>query len=63
MYMYKNWINGILGLVVVGVSFMNVSSTTLTWTLVVVGAIIALNSLWGAVTSQDDRSHTFQSRV
>lgn len=50
--MYKNWINGILGLVVIGVAFMNLSGSTLTWTLVSVGAVIAVDSLWDVFTSQ-----------
>ena len=46
--MIQNWVNAVLGLVVIGVAFMGFSAATLTWTLVVVGAAIAIVGFWGA---------------
>ena len=56
--MYKNWINGILGLVVVGVAFVDLTGTTLAWTLGVVGAVIVVNSFWSVITKPDSQSRT-----
>ncbi len=62
--MYRNWIHGILGLVVMGVAFVNLSTSALTWTLVVAGLIIAGDSFWRLVTDQgkDQVSHTLQGQ-
>lgn len=53
--MYRNWINGLLGLVVLGVAFVDLPTTTLVWTLGIVGAVIAINSFWGMVTEGEVR--------
>lgn len=58
--MYKNWINGLLGLVVIGAAFMNLSVATLTWTLSIVGVIIAVNSFW-SIAMEEDESQSSQS--
>jgi hypothetical protein len=44
--MYKNWINAVLGLVIIGVAFMDLSTITMVWILGVAGTVITLNSLW-----------------
>lgn len=50
-----------LGLAVIGVAFMGLEATTLTWTLGILGAIIAVVGFWGAVSlggeSESTRSH------
>ena len=51
--MYKNWINALLGLVVIGVAFMDVSASSLVWILSIAGAIITINSLWSLLDSQE----------
>jgi hypothetical protein len=53
MIMYKNWINSLLGLVVVAVAFMDLSATTMMWTLSIAGAIIAFSNLWSLFVEQD----------
>lgn len=50
--MYRNIINGILGIVVVGVAFADFTGATLTWTLAIAGVIIAISSFWGLVTDE-----------
>lgn len=66
--MYRNWINGILGLIVFTLAFVDVAETTLAWALGILGGLIALTSFWGAVASQDEEfrmnrkdSHRIQS--
>jgi hypothetical protein len=44
--MINKWITGLLGLVVAGAVFLNLSETTLTWVLVVSGIVIAIISFW-----------------
>lgn len=53
--MMQNWVNAILGLVVIAVAFMGFSEITLTWTLVIVGAAIAALGFWGATISPSDQ--------
>ena len=50
--MYLNWINGLLGLVIIGVAFLDLSATTLTWTLVVSGVLVATISFWNVVNDK-----------
>jgi hypothetical protein len=44
--MYKNWINAGLGLVIIGVAFMDLSAITMVWILGVAGTVITLSNLW-----------------
>lgn len=48
-YMWQKWTTAVLGLLVLVVPFMNLSSDTLTRTLVFSGAIIAGLSIWAAM--------------
>jgi len=62
--MYKNWINSLLGLVIVAVAFMDLSATTLMWTLGIAGAIIAFSNLWTLLVEQDsDKDSTVGHHV
>lgn len=61
--MYKNWINGLLGLVVIALAFLNLSEVSLTWTLGVIGAIIAANSFWSLATEADRGGDSMHSNV
>lgn len=58
--MWKEYISAVLGLCVAAVAFLGLTGTTLTWTLVVLGATILIASLWEAsvVASTDlKKSH------
>lgn len=59
--MWQDWTNAVLGLAVIAVAFMGLDSTTLTWTLGGLGAIIAIVGFWAAVSlggeSESTRSH------
>lgn len=55
--MWTQWVNLILGLAVIVVPFLGVTGASLTWTLVILGAVVAILSLWGAVREQDPEYH------
>ena len=47
--MWQDWTNGVLGLCVIVAAFLGLTGTTLTWTLVVLGVVIAVVGFWGAL--------------
>ncbi len=51
--MWKNYINGILGIVLVAIAFLDLSGTTLTWTLGITGALIAILGFWGGTETSE----------
>lgn len=56
--MWQDWTNAVLGLAVIGVAFMGLEATTLTWTLGILGALIAIVGFWGAASlGQSSASH------
>ncbi len=46
--MWKNWVNGLLGLWVLVIPFLGIADSTLTTTLVITGIIIAVLGFWSA---------------
>jgi len=46
--MWKQWVNAILGLVVLATPFLGLASATMTWTLAIAGIIIAVLAAWSA---------------
>ncbi len=46
--MWQQWLNALLGLWIIAVPFLGFTGTTLTWTLVISGLIIAVLALWSA---------------
>jgi hypothetical protein len=55
--MWKQWVNLILGLAVIATPFLSLSTDTSTWTLVVLGAVIAILSLWNASEERTEEYH------
>ena len=53
--MWQQWVNAILGLIVVAVPFLGLTAATFTWTLVIVGAAVAVLGFWGAQEVQTER--------
>jgi len=51
--MFKNWMSLFLGIIIISMSFADLSSFTLMWTLSVVGAVMAFNSLWSLLFEQE----------
>jgi len=55
--MWKQWVNAILGLLVLAVPFLSLSTAAFTWTLAIAGVIIAVLAVWSATeTSAESRS-------
>lgn len=51
--MWQQWINGLAGLWLILVPFLGFSTDqSLTWTLVITGAMVAILGFWGAVERQ-----------
>jgi hypothetical protein len=46
---WQHWINAILGIWVIVVPFLAFTAATLTWVLVVSGAVILVLGFWGAM--------------
>ncbi len=44
--MWKQWVNAILGLLVLAVPFLGLTATAYTWTLAIAGIIIAVLAVW-----------------
>ena len=62
--MWQQWVNAILGLVVIAVAFMGLAPATMMWTLIVVGAVVAILGFWGAaVSSSNSTSSNRRSAV
>lgn len=55
--MWQQWTNALLGLLLIVVPFLDLASATLTWTLVVMGAIIAGLAVWGGAIEQSPEHH------
>ncbi len=60
--MWQHWVNGILGLWVIIVPFLGLTTQDFMWTLVVTGLVIAVMGFWGAgeqvsVGSEQSHSH------
>lgn len=46
--MWQQWMNAVLGLWIIAVPFIGFAAETLTWTLLVTGAVVAALAVWGA---------------
>jgi len=44
--MWKQWVNAILGLLVLAVPFLGLTTAAFTWTLAIAGIIIAALAIW-----------------
>lgn len=54
--MYQNWINGLLGLLIIAVAFVDLAATTQMWTLGIIGAIIAGINFWEMMVDSGNRN-------
>jgi hypothetical protein len=55
--MWKQWVNAIIGLAVIATPFMGLTAASLSWTLVVAGAVVAILSVWSAMEEQSPEYH------
>lgn len=46
--MWKQWSNALLGAAIIVVPFLGLTGATLAWTLVIMGAVVLILSLWTA---------------
>ncbi|MCA9357997.1 hypothetical protein KC902_01925 [Candidatus Kaiserbacteria bacterium] len=53
--MWQQWMNFVLGLVILTVSLFTDMSNQATWTLAALGAAVAVFSIWGAQETADER--------
>lgn len=61
--MWKQWVNAILGLLVLAVPFLNLSTGAFTWTLAIAGIVIAALAVWSvSESSAEARSGSFAQR-
>jgi energy-converting hydrogenase Eha subunit H len=51
--MWQQWLNAILGLAVIAVPFIGLTTDAFTWTLAVLGIAIAALGVWSAVQQGD----------
>lgn len=62
--MWKQWVNAILGLLVLAVPFLGLSAAALTWTLAISGIIVAVLAIWSVAESssalESDRGYVRQ---
>ncbi len=60
--MWQQWVNAILGLWIVAVPFIGISSAGLAWTLAITGIVIAVLGVWGAQENSPEeyRERRFQ---
>jgi hypothetical protein len=46
--MWQDWLNGILGIWVIVIAFLGLTGSSLEWTLVVTGVVVAVLGFWAA---------------
>ena len=55
--MWQHWINAVLGVWLIALSFIGLTTAGLVWALVLTGIVVAVLSLWGAGEEAAERSH------
>jgi len=50
--MWQQWINGILGLWIILLTFLDLSVETMSSLVIITGVVIAFLGFWGAATSR-----------
>lgn len=61
--MWKQWVNAILGLLVLAVPFLGLTPAAFTWTLAIAGIVIAVLSVWSVAevsATDSERSYVRQ---
>jgi hypothetical protein len=60
--MWQQWITAVIGIAIIAVPFLGLTTTALMWTLVVGGIAAAVLSIWGAAQEQSPEYHQEQLR-
>lgn len=55
--MWQQWVNIALGVLIIAVPFIEMSSAVFFWSLIILGAAIALLAAWGVQDTNAERSH------
>lgn len=50
--MWQNWTTSLLGLAIIVVPFLGLSTEAFTWTLALIGIAVVAFAVWGAVTQE-----------
>lgn len=62
--MWKQWVNAILGLLVLAVPFLGLTTAAFTWTLAIAGIVVAVLAVWSVAeyssVSESERSYVRQ---
>lgn len=53
--MWQQWVNTLLGIWIIVLAFLGLTGSTLMWTLIVTGVIVAVLGLWSAASSPAGR--------
>jgi len=61
--MWRQWTNAVLGLVVLVVPFLGLTSTVFMWTLVTVGLAVTILAVWGASQETQEKGERSGSRL
>ena len=60
--MWQQWVNAVLGLAIIVVPFLGLTSTSLMWTLIVGGLAVTVLALWGASQETMERNEQYGQR-
>lgn len=60
--MWQQWLNGVLGLWILTVPFLSLDATTMLWTLVSTGVVVAILGFWGASEHATMHMHSHNMR-
>ncbi len=58
--MWQQWVNAVIGLAVIATPFLALSAVALTWTLVVLGAVVAVLAVWSAMKEESPEYHQYK---
>lgn len=54
--MWQDWVNGVVGLWLIGASLLNLSASAMQMNLLIGGIVIAVLAFWGAMAGQQHHS-------
>ena len=57
--MWKQWVNAILGLLVLAVPFLGLTTAAFTWTLAIAGILVAVLAVWSVAEGSTSSERTY----
>jgi hypothetical protein len=61
--MWKEWVTAILGLATIAVPFVGLAGSTMTWSLVIIGAAVAVLGFWLATEGSPELRSSRAARL